>query len=160
MTIAELVELLSAAWEVGIVVTDSDLDQGPRVLFANPAFCRLTGYSLCELKGGTPRILQGPNTKAITLKRLSQRIRKGERFLGELVNYRKSGEAYICQLDIRPVRDRDGNIQNFIAFEREVYRPRGRPVAGESRFRPIEEMPDISFALDTVPVPFAPINKG
>ncbi len=59
------------------------------------------------------------------------------RFLGCLRNYRKSGEEYLCEIDVRPILGRDGVLQAFIAFEREVVRRRGRPTEGGTRrYRP------------------------
>jgi PAS domain S-box-containing protein len=146
MTVSELVQMLSTAWDVGIVVTDADLDNGPHIVAANAAFCRLTGFALEDMIGKTPRLLQGDKTSRLALNSLSRKLRAGERHLFEVMNYRKSGEAYMCQLDIRPIRDASGRVQNFIAFEREVRRQRGRPVVGESRFRPIEDrIPETSL---------------
>src|SRR5688500_15073769 len=99
MNVVELVQMLSAAWDVGIVVTDADLENGPHIVAANPAFCRLTGFALEDMIGKTPRLLQGEKTSPLALRSLSRKLRAGERHLLEVVNYRQSGEAYICQLD-------------------------------------------------------------
>ena len=47
-----------------ILITDAEpIDSpGPRILYANPAFLRTTGYTLAEVIGQSPRILQGPET--------------------------------------------------------------------------------------------------
>jgi len=57
-----------------------------------------------------------------------------------LTNYRKAGEAYLCEIDVRPIRGPDGQPTAFIAFEREVVRRRGRPSqGGAGRYRPLGE---------------------
>ena len=46
-----------------ILITDAELDlPGPRIVFVNPAFTKMTGYTAEEVMGKTPRILQGPRT--------------------------------------------------------------------------------------------------
>jgi PAS domain S-box-containing protein len=78
-----------------MLVTDADLElPGPRIVFANPAFCRMTGYSLEELLDRTPRILQGPRTDREVLCRLKDELQHGGTFSGEAVNYRKDGSEY------------------------------------------------------------------
>ena len=53
---------LSQAYNA-VVLTDADLGPGGcKILYCNPAFCRMTGYAAAELIGQTPRILQGPLT--------------------------------------------------------------------------------------------------
>ncbi len=58
--------LLKASLEAisdAILITDAQLDfPGPYIVYANSAFCELTGYTLAELEGQTPRLLQGPDT--------------------------------------------------------------------------------------------------
>ena len=45
----------------GVMITDARLDRpGPCIVYVNPAWERLTGYSAAEAVGATPRLLQGP----------------------------------------------------------------------------------------------------
>ena len=47
----------------GILITTAELDApGPTIVYVNPAFERITGWSKSEAVGQTPRILQGPKT--------------------------------------------------------------------------------------------------
>lgn len=58
-----------------VIVTEAQLDSpGPRIVYANPAFARQTGYPVEELIGQTPRILQGPDTDPVMLKELRRRL--------------------------------------------------------------------------------------
>ena len=75
-----------------IVITDAELDlPGPRIVFVNPAFTKMTGYSAEEVIGKTPRILQGSRTDQAVTNRLRQDLERGELFEGEAINYRKDG---------------------------------------------------------------------
>jgi PAS domain S-box-containing protein len=138
MELADLVRLFAESLDVAVVLTDTDLERpGPTVLYANPAFARMSGYAPAEVVGGTPRILQGPGTNRDATRHLPRLLLTEGRFLGCIQNYRKGGDAYLCEIDVRPILGRDGVLQAFIAFEREVVRRRGRPSAsGTQRFRP------------------------
>lgn len=137
MHLADLVRLFAESLDVAVVLTDVDIQRpGPTVLYANPAFARMSGYASDEVVGGTPRILQGPGTNREATRHLPRLLLTEGRFLGCVENYRKGGEAYLCEIDVRPILGRHGAPQAFIAFEREVVRRRGRPSGtGTRRFR-------------------------
>ncbi|MDE8350104.1 MAG: diguanylate cyclase [Acidocella sp.] len=104
-----------------VVVTDADLaSQGPRILYVNPAFTRLTGYTAEEAIGQTPRILQGPGTCRITLNKIRQNLQAGLDVRETLLNFGKCGTRYWLDLCITPLRDDTGKIAAFIAIERDV----------------------------------------
>jgi len=108
--------------EEAILVTDADLDApgGPRILYVNPAFTRMTGYSREEVIGRTPKILQGPGTDPEVLRELKTELRLGREFSAEALNYRKDGTSYMVGWSITPVRDRDGEIRHFASIQRDV----------------------------------------
>ncbi len=122
--VEESLRLLSSAVEhakEAIMVTEADLDfPGPRIVFVNPAFSQMTGYSAAESLGQTPRLLQGPRTDKAVLRRLRQNLEHGEMFAGETVNYRKDGSEYDLEWQIAPIRNPAGKITHFVAVQRDV----------------------------------------
>lgn len=116
--------LLQAALEQSynaVVITDADLEDGPRIVYANPAFERMTGYRLEELVGATPRLLQGPATDRTLLDRLRQALEAGEPFEGQTTNYRKDGTPYLVEWHISPVRiDAGGAVSHFVSVQQDV----------------------------------------
>jgi len=78
----------------GIMVTDVTLDGpgGPRIIYVNSAWLKMTGYDREELRGKTPRILQGKHTDHAVVGLLKQKLLNREVFHGQTWNYRKSGE--------------------------------------------------------------------
>lgn len=103
-----------------VLITDCQLDQpGPTIIYANPVFCEMTGYTLEELVGETPRLLQGPATDPELMKRLKRQLEAGEPFFGETVNYRKSGTPFSMEWSIRAYPNR-GQPRYFIAVQRDV----------------------------------------
>lgn len=118
--------LIEAALErlndVVIITAAEPLDDpdGPVIVYVNDAFERTTGYSRNEAVGWTPRFLQGPDTDAHELKRISQALRKRETVRAELINYTKTGTAYWLEIDIAPLFDNSGNCTHYVAVERNI----------------------------------------
>lgn len=156
MNILDLIRLFAEPLTMAVVMTDIDLERpGPTILYANPAFTGMSGYTAAEVLGATPRLLQGPKTKTQQTRLIARRLRAEGRFHGVLQNYRKSGEAYLCEIDVRPVLDRGSQPLAYLAFEREVARRRGRPSSDpHGRYRPITvDAVDLS-ALGAAPAIF------
>ncbi|GKQ27914.1 hypothetical protein PSTH1771_12535 [Pseudomonas syringae pv. theae] len=56
-----------------VLITDANLaNGGPLIVYVNPAFCTMTGYTADELIGVSPRILQGADTDPQVIERLRQ----------------------------------------------------------------------------------------
>jgi len=120
----ELLRLLESAVQQSkesILITDAELDlPGPKIIFVNPAFTRMTGYTAEEAIGKTPRILQGPRTDKAVLSRLRQNLERGEAFEGEAVNYRKDGKEFDLKWQIAPLHDAGGKITHFVATQHDI----------------------------------------
>jgi two-component system cell cycle sensor histidine kinase/response regulator CckA len=120
----ETLRLLSSAVEQSkesIVITDTELDlPGPKILFVNPAFTKMTGYSAEEVMGKTPRILQGPRTDKAMLSRLRKNLERGEVFEGEAINYRKDGTEFDVEWQIAPIRNASGKTTHFVAIQHDI----------------------------------------
>ncbi len=104
-----------------IIVTTPDMElPGPRIVYVNPAFTRLTGYTADEAIGRSPRMLQRSGTDRVTLDAIKRRLLAGLEVHEKLLNYAKGGERYWLDLRIVPLRDEVGKITHFAAIERDV----------------------------------------
>ncbi|MCJ2124919.1 HWE histidine kinase domain-containing protein [Methylobacterium sp. J-077] len=116
--------LLKAAVEAAgeaILITTSDLDEpGPSIVYANPAFTRLTGYETQEVVGRNPRFLQGTATERNILDQMRAALSVGEAFQGEALNCRKDGSTYMVEWLITPVHDAGGHITHWVSAQRDV----------------------------------------
>ena len=127
MPLRQLIAALADNLDIGVVLTDGLLSPpGPHILYVNSTFERMTGFDRSEILGKNPRIFQGPGTSLAARKRLARALRNGERHSTTLVNYRKSGEAYLCAIDVFPIIAADGSLISAVALEREVERRPGR----------------------------------
>ena len=117
----KLLETAVAQAKEAVLITSARLDPpGPEILFVNPAFSEMTGYSQEEVLQKTPRILQGPKSDRVMLTELREALSRGEPFSGETINYRKDGSEYYVEWDISPIRSTDGQISHFLSIQRNV----------------------------------------
>lgn len=118
---AELLASALAHVSDPVVITCAELrPPGPEIVYVNPAFTELTGYSLDEVRGDTPRILQGRKTDPLMLEKLKRSLREEQHFQGETINYRKDGSEYVLEWEINPIRDSEGVVRYWVALQRDV----------------------------------------
>jgi len=81
----------------GIMVTDVTLEgpDGPRIIYVNHAWITMTGYHRDDLRGKTPRILQGEHTDHAVVGSLKEKLLNRQVFHGQTWNYRKNGEPFL-----------------------------------------------------------------
>lgn len=105
-----------------VMITEAEPfdEPGPRIIYINEAFTKMTGYSSAEMVGKTARILQGPKTDKKELYRFSEAIRNWQACEVTIVNYKKNGEEFWNNISISPVADENGWYSQWIAIERDV----------------------------------------
>lgn len=95
-------------------------DAAGRIEYANAAFTQSSGYTLSEVLGKGPRILQSGKTPAATYAAMWSRLLQGEAWNGELVNRRKDGTEYTESVLIYPVRDEHGTVVNYLSHKEDI----------------------------------------
>ncbi len=105
-----------------ILVAEVDPSKGPgfRIIYTNEAFSRVFGYSAEEVLGQSPRMLQGPETCAETIKEISTIVHHGGAIRRRILNYTKARQPIWVDLNIVPLPDHDGVVNRFAAIERDV----------------------------------------
>jgi PAS domain S-box-containing protein len=90
------------------------------ILYANRTLRDLTGYSLDELRGENPRLLQGPDTDPDALERLHEAIDIWSEVTVELRNYRRDGTPFRNRLTVVPLSGTSGTIDNWIGIQEAI----------------------------------------
>lgn len=105
-----------------ILITEAEPieGEGPRILYVNDAFTRMTGYTAEEVIGKTPRILQGPDTDKNELARLKDALKNWQPCDIEVLNYKKNGEPFWNNFTVAPVANESGWYTHWVAIERDV----------------------------------------
>ena len=109
------IEALKAAAN-GIVITDNK----GQIIWTNPAFTKLTGYSAEEVKNENPNILKSGLHDTSFYKNLWSTISAGEVWRGKIKNKKKDGSIYSEEMIITPVKDYNGEITNYIAIKQDI----------------------------------------
>lgn len=112
---ARLVTALEQSPEI-IVMTDTNAT----ILYVNPAFERITGYTKSEVLGRNPSILKSGVHPAAFYESLWDTLSRGEKWVGRFVNKAKDGHTFIESAIISPVFDSTGSIMNYVAVKRDI----------------------------------------
>lgn len=126
----QLLESVVVNTNDAVIVTTTLIDDPePCILYVNPGFTRMTGYSAQEVLGQSPRLLQGPKTDRATLDRIRSALSNRQAIQVELINYRKDGTEFWVEIGITPVADATGNYIHFVGIQRDITE---RKLAGEA----------------------------
>jgi diguanylate cyclase (GGDEF)-like protein/PAS domain S-box-containing protein len=118
----ELLGLCLAQLNDVVLITDaqSEREGGPRIVYVNDAFVRVTGYARNQALGQSPRFLQGKNTQPAELALIAQALAQDRAVRVELINYTREGQEFWVDLDIVPVTDASGLCVNYIGIQRDI----------------------------------------
>jgi PAS domain S-box-containing protein len=106
----------------GVLITEAEPfdEPGPRTIYVNDAFTKITGYTAEEVIGKSPRFLQGPKTDQNELRRLSTALRHWESCEITVINYKKNGEEFWLNFSVSPVADETGWYTHWVSIEKDV----------------------------------------
>ncbi len=96
----------------GIMVTNAD----NRIELVNPAFTKITGYTLEEVKGKKPSVLSANHHQPEFYSQLWHSITTTNHWEGEIWNKRKDGNVYPEYLSITAVENAQGQISQYIGL--------------------------------------------
>ncbi|MEH2178991.1 PAS domain S-box protein [Nostoc sp.] len=108
-----------AATSNGIMIADAKLPYNP-VIYVNPAFEQITGYSATDVIGQNCRFLQRTDTQQPALNKLRSSIQTGISCKVVLRNYRKDGTLFWNELSISPIHNDNGELSHFIGIQRDI----------------------------------------
>lgn len=99
-----------------VLLTDPSQADNP-IIFASDDFCIQTGYQRSDVVGRNCRFLQGPGTDTATVAQIREAIAHIRPIEVVILNYRADGSPFWNKLQIRPLFDRNGNIEMFAGIQ-------------------------------------------
>ena len=90
------------------------------IVYVNPAFERLTGYTVSELTGRSCNVLQGENTDPASVDQMRTAIREGQECRLTILNFRKDTSPFWCEVHLSPVRDSQGRVVQYVGVQNDV----------------------------------------
>ncbi|MGC1247142.1 MAG: PAS domain S-box protein, partial [Spirulinaceae cyanobacterium] len=127
-------------------------EPGPKIVYVNEAFTRMTGYTTQEVLGKTPRILQGEKTNRRQLNKIRTAIAQLQSIQIELINYHKNGKEFWVELSIVPIADEKGCYTHLLSIQRDISdRKKAETALRDSEARNqalLNAIPDLMFRLD------------
>jgi len=115
-----------------IMITDAT----GKIIYVNPAFENITGYSRASAIGCNPRFLKSGKHDAAFYQKMWSVLSRGEVWSGRIINKRKNGTVFEEEATISPIRDSTGKITNYVGVRRDVT----REVALETQLRQSQKM--------------------
>ncbi|ROS26247.1 SpoIIE family protein phosphatase [Cellulomonas sp. PhB150] len=107
------------ASDVAFSISDATAPDHP-LIWVNPAFTALTGYTPEQVLGRNCRLLQGPATDPATAAEMRDAVDTGKTVATVVLNYRRDGTPFWNQVVISPVIGRDGTITHHVGVQADV----------------------------------------
>ncbi|MGR5145074.1 sensor domain-containing protein [Photobacterium alginatilyticum] len=99
-----------------VVITDSQRN----ILYVNKKFEEISGYTLSDVLGKNPRVLQSGKTPENTYQQMNMTLAQGYEWKGEFTNIHKDGHEYTEEAVITPIKDEVGKVVYYLAEKADI----------------------------------------
>ena len=120
MISASLLQMMINASNDGITVAEREGERDNILIYVNPAFERLTGYTSEEILYQDCRFLQAGDRDQESLKFIREALRTNGSCREVLRNYRKDGTPFWSELSLSTVKNADDGQTYFIGVQKDV----------------------------------------
>lgn len=103
-----------------IITTANPVRPSAKIVFVNPAFTKMTGYTAEEVIGKPSLILQGPEPEGMVWTKFETGSADSKAFYLETVAYRKDGTRFDVEWQITPLRDNKRKVSHFVSIQRDI----------------------------------------
>mmetsp|Transcript_21247 Transcript_21247/g.36277 ORF Transcript_21247/g.36277 Transcript_21247/m.36277 type:complete len:190 (-) Transcript_21247:390-959(-) len=115
-----ILDMLNSTPEsVSFCITDPHQTDNP-VIFISNGFTKLTGYQFDDIVGRNCRFLQGKETAAQDVKRISDALKSEKECSVNLLNYKKDGTQFVNEFYLTQLRTPNQELAYFIGIQAAV----------------------------------------
>lgn len=143
----------------GITITDALQPDNP-VVYSNPSFAEITGYSSTEIIGKNLRFLQGNDRDQAGIVAMRNAIQEGRSCEVEVRNYRKDGSMFWNEISITPIKNKAGDISHFIGIQDDITDRKNAEIERNHWSKIFDESLNEIFVFDTQSLQFINVNQG
>lgn len=115
-----LESVIDNAMDAIIITKVASNASAPEIAYVNSAFTQISGYAQAECIGRTPEFIHGKEEATVPMQLIIDVLNRGEIYRGEIQNFGKDGAPYWIDLTAVPVRNENGVVTHFAAFQRDI----------------------------------------
>lgn len=117
-----LLETVIVQTKDSIIITEADFNYRklPKIIYVNPAFSIMTGYSSHEIIGESPDLLKGPNSDIKNIKKIISSIRNREECVIEMISYKKNKKEFWLRFSMIPIYNSDNELSHWVSMQRDI----------------------------------------
>ncbi|AWG21801.1 PAS domain-containing sensor histidine kinase [Flavobacterium faecale] len=118
----KLLETVIIQTKDAIVITEATFsdNQLPKIVYVNPAFTIMTGYSEEEVINGSPDILQGPKTDPKVSRKIITAIKEKKEALIEMICYTKEKKEFWLLFSMIPIFNKEKELSHWVSIQRDI----------------------------------------
>ncbi len=139
-----------------IIITDTER----KIQYVNPAFIKLTGYSLEEVLGKDTGVFKSDEMDAGVYEEIWKTVSSGNTWQGEIVSRKKNGERYVEYAVMAPIKEKNGRVNYLAAIKQDItlLKQQEKKLGESQRLAAIGSM--TSYLLHEIKSPFASIKMN
>lgn len=137
----KLLETVITQTKDSIIIIEPDLEDGniPRIVYVNPAFSVMSGYSAEEIIGESPNIFIGPKSDMQEFEKLSNAIKNKQECLIETISYKKNREEYWVGFSMLPVYNSERELSHWVSIQKDITEEKKQEVEKEQLIRELTQ---------------------
>lgn len=137
----KLLETVILQTKESIVITEANFNKRslPKVIYVNPAFTTMTGYTSDEIINNSLNILKGPNTEKTILKRIFEIIQNKEEGLLEIRCYKKDRTEFWLRFIMIPIYNTENELSHWVSIQRDVTDEKNQEIEKEQLIKELTQ---------------------
>jgi PAS domain S-box-containing protein len=137
----KLLETVIVQTKDSIIITEANLNerQLPKIVYVNPAFSLMTGYSSHEIIGQSPDLLKGINSDKNNIKKIISAMTLKEESVIEMIAYTKDQEEFWLRFSMIPIYNSENELSHWVSIQRDVTEERNQEKEKEHLIRELTQ---------------------